>query len=196
MLVVRRGRVPDPESGRRGIFRGRAGGGPDKRRAAPRRARAKRAPRTAASWLWIFLSGSSSHPQVFEGIVGPRSFFQSPSQVRSRGGAAFYAAEPTEAWPGAVPRRETRPKARDRAPRRLGIESSFRAQAVIVGSSRGSWVRSLSFSGLPRSGVGEARPFTRPSRRRPGRTLSRGAKRGRRPAPALRGSLAIIYIII
>ena len=143
MRVFRPGRVPDPESGRRGIFRGRADGGPDKRRPAPRRAPAKRAPRSAASWLWIFPSSSSGDRAVFEGIVGPKSFFQSPSQIRSRPGAALSAAEPTEAWPGAVPRRDRLERSEPRAPRLLGFGSSLLAQAVIVGSSRGSSVKRL-----------------------------------------------------
>jgi len=126
-----------------------------------------------------------------EGRGACGSFGQGASRIRSRGGAGFSAAEPTEVRTSDGPRRVGLRRSEPRAPRLLGFGSSLPAQAVIVRSSRGSSVRSLSFRALPRSGVGQARPYPRPSRRRPGRALFRGAIGSSEASPALRGFLAL-----
>lgn len=123
-----------------------------------------------------------------------------PSAVgaRSRGGAAFYAAEPTEGRPGGRPRRGARPKDRARGSRswggrgrgageRLGLGSSLSGGGERVILPEKATAGGLLGGGLPRPMVGRAARSRRRGRTRPTGAANRGARRGRRRAPAQRG---------
>lgn len=127
----------------------------------------------------------------------------SAAGVRSRGGAAFYAAEPTEGRPGGPPRRGARPKDRARGSRSLGGRGRGDGERLGLGSSlSGGGKRvilpgkatagGLLGGGLPRPKVGRAARSRRRGRTRPTGAANRGARRGRRPAPAHRGPRANI----
>lgn len=80
----------------------------------------------------------------FSEAEGVRSWSLRRARIRSRRGAAFYAAEPTEAGPGKRPRREAQRGPRDNAKRGTCGRGRDWAQAWGSVRQRGATVSDLS----------------------------------------------------